>query len=260
MANEMTLLLNKIERRSGVWALNLPDKINKDTWANEVIAQDTIPTFSRFFPHKITVYLDRNLTPQDREGYYLLDPFLVDGARILGIKDINFHAFRDTGATAIPGMVSGGLGFYDFATTVTEYTYDDIALLQGSADLNSIFNGQVFVEFEYPNRVRFRMAVGRQSIPFRIVPLDVFVEHPLNLMTISPTIMETFEALAIADVAKYLYEYLKYYDDLETVFASSNFKLDTLRDLASTREDVVRELKESYVSPTNKNQPIMYTI
>ena len=104
------------------------------------------------------------------------------------------------------------------------------------------------------------MAVGRQSIPFRIVPLDVFVEHPLNLMTISPTIMETFEALAIADVAKYLYEYLKYYDDLETVFASSNFKLDTLRDLASTREDVVRELKESYVSPTNKNQPIMYTI
>lgn len=260
MANEMSKLLNKIERRTGLRALNLPDEINKDTWAKEVIAEETIPTFSRFFPHKITVYLDRERTPQDREGYYLLDPSLVDGAKIIGIKDINFHAFRDTGATAIPGMVSGGLGFYDFATAVSEYTYDDIALLQGSADLNSIFNGQVFVEFEYPNRVRFRMAVGRQSIPFRIVPLDVFVEHPLNLMTISPTIMETFEALAMADVCVYLYEYLKYYDDLETVFANSNLKLDTLQDKARTREDIVSRLQESYVSPTNKNQPIIYTI
>lgn len=260
MANEMSKLLNKIERRTGLRALNLPDEINKDTWAKEVIAEETIPTFSRFFPHKITVYLDRERTPQDREGYYLLDPSLVDGAKILGIKDINFHAFRDTGATAIPGMVSGGLGFYDFATAVSEYTYDDIALLQGSADLNSIFNGQVFVEFEYPNRVRFRMAVGRQSIPFRIVPLDVFVEHPLNLMTISPTIMETFEALATADVCIYLYEYLKYYDDLETVFANSNLKLDTLQDKARSREDIVSRLQDSYVSPTNKNQPIIYTI
>lgn len=260
MANKMTDLLNKIERRTGIRALNLPDEINKDTWAKEVIAQDTIPTFSRFFPHKITIYLDRERTPQDKEGYYLLDPDMVDGADIIGIKDINFHAFRDTGATAIPGMVSGGLGFYDFATAVSEYTYDDIALLQGSANLNSVFNGQVFVDFQYPNRVRFRMAVGRQSIPFRIIPLDVFVNHPLNLMTISPTIMETFEKLAISDVCSYLYEYLKYYDDLETVFANSNLKLDTLSDRARQREDVVAELKDSYVSPTNKNQPIIYTI
>ena len=34
-------------------------------------------------------------------------------------------------------------------------------------------------------------------------------------MTISPTIMETFEKLAMADVGVYLYEYLKYYDDLD---------------------------------------------
>lgn len=260
MANEMTKLLNKIERRIGTKALVLPDEINKDTWAKEVIADDTIPTYSRFFPHKITVYLDRDKTPMDREGYYLLDTRMVDGARIIGIRDINFSAFRDTGATAIPGMVSGGLGFYDFATTVSEYTYDDIALLQGSANLNSVFNGHVFVDFQYPNRVKFKMAVGRQSIPFRVVPLDVFVEHPLNLMTIPPTAMETFEKLAVADVATYLYEFLKYYDDLETVFANSNLKLDTIADKSRMRDEVVAKLEESYVSPANKNQPIMYCV
>ncbi|MBR2212861.1 MAG: hypothetical protein IJ889_00325 [Eubacterium sp.] len=260
MANEMTKLLNKIERRIGTKALVLPDEISKDTWAKEVIADDTIPTYSRYFPHKITVYLDRDKTPMDREGYYLLNPRMVDGAKIIGIKDINFSAFRDTGATAIPGMVSGGLGFYDFATTVSEYTYDDIALLQGSANLNSVFNGHVFVDFQYPNRVKFKMAVGRQSIPFRVVPLDVFVEHPLNLMTIPPTSMETFEKLAIADVATYLYEFLKYYDDLETVFANSNLKLDTIADKSRMRDEVVAKLEESYVSPANKNQPIMICV
>ena len=77
MANEMTKLLNKIERRIGTKALVLPDEISKDTWAKEVIADDTIPTYSRYFPHKITVYLDRDKTPMDREGYYLLNPTIL---------------------------------------------------------------------------------------------------------------------------------------------------------------------------------------
>ena len=58
MANRMTKLLNKIERRIGTRWLNLPDDMGKDVWAREVIAVDTIDTFSRFFPHKMLYYLN----------------------------------------------------------------------------------------------------------------------------------------------------------------------------------------------------------
>ena len=72
--------------------------------------------------------------------------------------------------------------------------------------------------------------------------------------------METFEELAIADVASYLYENLKYYDGVETVFAGTDMKISDLQNKAERRQDIVDKLKESYVSPANKNQPIMYCI
>ena len=71
--------------------------------------------------------------------------------------------------------------------------------------------------------------------------------------------METFEELAIADVAGYLYEFLKYFDGMETVYASIDLKLSEWESKASKREEIVNEIKESYVSAGNKNQPLMFT-
>ena len=52
MANEMTKLLNKIERRLGTSQMNLPDYLSKDVWARDVICNETLDTFSRYFPIK----------------------------------------------------------------------------------------------------------------------------------------------------------------------------------------------------------------
>ena len=41
MANRMTKVLNKIERRLGLSMLPLPDKLSKDKWA-EIIEEDTL--------------------------------------------------------------------------------------------------------------------------------------------------------------------------------------------------------------------------
>ena len=49
-ANNMTNLLNKIENRLGTKPLNLPADIAKDKWA-DVIKNDTLVTFSRYYPH-----------------------------------------------------------------------------------------------------------------------------------------------------------------------------------------------------------------
>ena len=55
--NQMTKLLNKIERRLGLQVITLPEKINKDSW-HTVIEEDTIPEFSRYFPNKIISIID----------------------------------------------------------------------------------------------------------------------------------------------------------------------------------------------------------
>ena len=41
-SNNMTLLLNKIERRLGVSVLNLPDDLKKEKWADNIMIPDTL--------------------------------------------------------------------------------------------------------------------------------------------------------------------------------------------------------------------------
>lgn len=91
-------------------------------------------------------------------------------------------------------------------------------------------------------------------------PLEIFVNHPSNLMTIPPMKMETFEALAIADVATFLFNNLKHYRNLETVFANVDINIETLEEKANTRNDIIEKLENSYVSAANKNQPLMYCV
>ena len=189
-ANKMTALLDKIERRLGTKPLNLPDYLQKDKWAEEVIANETLDTFSRYFPNAVNIRLDKSMRTKD--GYYLIDEPFGDNVEILGIRDINWQQFSQTTTRRHDAY---GYGYYDFLAN--NYGMDDIALLQARADQMSLFNNNIFVDFEAPNRVRFVTVTGSDvTMTMDNVPITVLVKHALNLKTIPPTMMETFEKLA----------------------------------------------------------------
>jgi hypothetical protein len=79
-------------------------------------------------------------------------------------------------------------------------------------------------------------------------------------MTIEPTKMETFEKLATCDVATFLYNNLKYFTNISTVFANTELPLDALSDWANKRDEVVQYLEDTFVSASNRNQPIILTV
>ena len=72
--------------------------------------------------------------------------------------------------------------------------------------------------------------------------------------------METFEALAQADVAGFLYNNLIHYDGLETVYANIDLKLNQLETEAGKRDQIIDKLNDSYVSASNDNIPYILTI
>lgn len=252
--NKMTNLINKIERRLGTNVINLPKELAKEQWAS-IIEQDTIPTFSRYLPNAIKVLVDTKKT--DAEGYSWVDTNLPDSIKILGIRDIDWHAFGTINGGA---RTPAGFGIYDMFSS--QYGLDEIGLLQMNADISSFYNTTIYPEFKYPNKVRFLTAAGTAAINFQYdsVPLTLLIEHSTDLSSIAPTKMEIFENLATADVASFLYENLKYFDNLETVFANIDIKIDSLKDRADKREEIVNELKDGYVSAANANQPLMYTV
>lgn len=253
--NKMNQLLSKIERRLGTKPLILPNDITKDKWVDEVIIPDTITTFSRFFPHMVRIEIDTS--PENKkDGYFIIDTSLLGGEEILGVKDINWSEY---GNSALAQQT--GIGMYDYLGAYNNYSMDDVMLLQARANMTSVFNNTIYVDFKEPNKIKLTSVTkGDITGGLAKIPLDVFVNHPANLSTIPPTQMEIFESLAISDVASFLVSYLQHYDGLETVFANVDMKLSSLERYADRREEIVRTLDDAHVNPANKNQPIMYCV
>lgn len=252
-ANKMNKLLDKIERKIGTRALNLPDYLQKPKWAT-VIEDDTLLTWSRYFPNELPITLD--LSQKKTNGYYVLDEYLPNGVEVIGVRDIDWNSFAEI---SLALQQNNGFGAYNFITD--HYNIDSVALLQMRADHKSLFSNQIFVDFKSPNMVRVSNTMGSDITRYqRSVPIVVFIKHANNLMTISPTMMETFEDLAIADVATFLYEELKYFDGIETVFANTDLKIGDLADKMNKRDDIINYIKESYVSTANQYQPMIFTI
>lgn len=242
-SNRMSKLLGKIERRLGTMLLNLPDNIGKNYWAT-IIQEDTIPVFSRFFPYRVMTVIDHEC---EKDGFFFIDKDLPQGSVILGAQDVNWEAYR----------CNNGYDRYNFLST---YGADEIGLTQVSADYMSLFNMGIYIDFIPPNKIRLETVNGSQVTRFRSFPLWVLIEHPANLMTISPTMMNTFEDLCTSDVAAFLYEQLKHFDDTETTYMTLSLKLETIKNWAGKRDEIIRILDEAHTTTANENQILMMTV
>ena len=248
--NQMTMLCNTIERQLGTSMLPLPDNIKKDTWP-QIIMEDTIPQFSEFYPYGMTIVVEPHIV---KDGFVFIDQTVPEGTRILGYRDIDWVAYRSDSRFDRYGIN------LDAQTWMTrQYALDDIALSAVGADMISLFDLGIFIEYTPPNKIRLVSVNGNPVSQFRPFPLVLLVEHP-GLWTISPTMMTQFRNLAKSDVATAIYETMKFFDNLDTVYGSLQLQMDTIQDWKSRRDDIVRELKEAAVSTANEYQPIMMTV
>lgn len=249
--NQMTILLNRIERQLGLSVMPLPDGLKKDDWAG-IIMEDTIPVFSQYFPYKLCEII----TPDMKKGEWCyIDQNLPEGTRILGVKDLDWNAYKSDWTYDKYGINTLS---QDYMAS-REFILDDVALTAAGADLVSLFDLGIYIEFEMPNKIKLVTVNGAPVSQFRPFPLIILIEHP-GLYTISPTMMEQFTKLAKSDVALAIYNVLKYYDDFDSAYGSLQLKLDVLQDWANRRDDIIRELDEAHNTTANENAPMIMTV
>lgn len=259
LANNMTDLVNKVERRLGLVPLadHLPKEYNKDAWA-DVIQNDTLVTFSRYFPNRVRFVVNKdtcNKVKEDGKWVYYIKDELLGGAKLLGAIDIDW---QDTSADNLSVGQTAGYGYYIPNYGGMESTFDAFLSSQMSADVASLYNNNIYLEFTYPNKLSITRA-GNIDVNLETFVVRLLVEHS-NLATISPTKMEVFEALAQADIAKFLWMNLRYYDQLETIYVNIDLKLNELETEAGKRQDIIDDLKNSCVSASNDNIPYIMTV
>lgn len=255
-SNKMGTLLNKIERHLGMNQVNLPDSLGKEKWA-DIIIEETLDIFSKYIPHKIEYIVDPSRDKAPNGDYYIIDESLIPGdVEIIGIRDYKW----DSPTNSLNGVNGQGIGLYDYYSD--PYSLDDVGMIQGYADLASLFNLGLYVDFDPPNKFYIKNALGHNAcLIHQKFAIEIFIKHASNLMTIMPTQFRIFERLAEAHVANFLYQNLKFYDGMATVFGENiDLKLSDLENAANKADEIESELKDTYVSAGNKNQPIMYTV
>lgn len=248
MANSMTALLDKMEEDLHMQMIykHLPDEIKKPAWEQRILKK-TLPTFSRYFPHKVPFVVSENTCNMkkinNQRVYYIKDEYL-GSLKVLGVQDIDW------------GDVStNNMGLY----RPREFSpHNDFMGYQMQQDTMSLYNDEIYPEFEYPNKITLTR-VGGQYVGAHTFTLKLLVEHR-NLATISPTKMEVFEELAEADVANFIYGNLKYVDSAEFTYINVNLLLDDLRSIAENRPNIIEKLENSYVSAANDNIPYIMTV
>lgn len=255
---QMTKLLNKIERRLGTKLIKLPKEIDKEAWI-EVITEDTLETFSRFFPnsifYEVNTSRDRHKKP-GMENFYYIDEAMVPGdIQIYGLRDVDFNSLASTGVAA------NSIGGWRDPIYGSMFGFEDVALTQARADMNSMVNTGVYPTYEHPHMIKLEGAGGLDiTTGLSTFRVELFVKHANNLTTISPTKMETFEELAELDIKIFLYNSLKLFQGIDTVFGTIDLKIDDWEGAANERKEFVEQLREKYISADNLKQPIMYTV
>lgn len=260
LSNKMSDLLDKLEDRLGLILLtpHLPKQLGKEKWA-KVIEKDTMVTFSRYYYHQIRFLVDSTTCNIRKEHgittYYIKDEEL-QGLVLLGVRDIDWSDFSSDNTSV---SQSSGYGYYspDYLGC-PQCTFETMIGYQMIADMQSLYNRGIYIEFSYPNKLQLRGS-GNVDINLKKFVIDLLVQHP-NLNTISPTKMETFESLAQADIANFLWKNLRYFDGLERVYINIDLKLSELEAEAGKRDQIIEEIKQSYVSASNDNIPYIITV
>lgn len=255
-ANNKTDLLNYIEKILGLIPLRdiLPEPYNKDSWMDEVILPISLVTFSTYYPLEVPYQVDPST--EKKNDWYFVDESKIANAKILGVKDIDWST---VGRDSLFYQSTYGFGVYD--PYVGQYGVDDIMMGQMRADIASLYNIGIYPKFEEPNKFKiegvFNSDITKTIGTFKI---KVLVQHPDSLLTIPATKMESFKALCVADTASYLVANLKHFENVESLYAQIQLRLDDLRDWASKSETIREEYKANFVSAENPSVPLIMSV
>lgn len=261
LANDFTDLLDKIEDDLGLRPLtpHLPSFATKDKWADR-IRKKTLPEFSRYYPNKLPLVVNDETCYKRKENdgktwYYIKDEIL-QGVKLLGVLDIDW--MDHTNRNASLGVSNASASRYYPTNGCIASTFETMVGLQMAADISSLYNRGICIDYKDPGKFCV-VGTGNTDYDLTSFVVSILVEH-VSLSTISPTKMTIFEQLATADVARFLYMNLRYFEGFETAYINIDLKLSELQEEAGKRESIMDKIEQSYVSTSNENIPYIWTV
>ncbi|MDD3172138.1 MAG: hypothetical protein PHF63_00465 [Herbinix sp.] len=227
-------LLTSIKMSLGIYQIKLPFD-NPDEALMDVLRIKTLPIFSVYYPYNMRRFIKlADLTPIDKSyerSIYRVPEELVAGRRIITINNIEPRNRPMGGNYLDPNM-----GYQ------SSELFGEIMMTQLNQDLTSLVTPPFTWEFREPNILilyNITALYGEAEFDFGLV-------HDENLSTIPMTLYEAFHELALLDIKEFLYNALKYYNELSTAYGTITLKIDDWSDAANQKSDLLSKWTDTF--------------
>lgn len=232
----MSSLLKRIKMELGIYSIPLPFD-NTDEMLADVIIEKTLRSFDVILPAVKTIDIDLNSLETTYEDFQKKTFILPEFFEHMGI--INIYSIDAVSPTYNANFYQG-ISPSNFFFNNNGSMYRDMMIGQAGYDLLSQAAPAFTFEFEYPNILTLYNLCSYSDK----IRVKFGYQHPANLSTIKETSQDAFIELAKLDIKAFLYNNLKYYDNISTAFANLNLMLDQWSDAENQRTELYREYSE----------------
>lgn len=240
---DKTHLMKEIRKKCGFYSIKLP--ISMEELYQEVIVDETIPTFSTCFPliKEVPVDLNAIRLPYDRDSrntnmpdIYEIPPiFPPDSDRfIVGIQSVKWlDSVRYQGLTSSFENVPALSSYFPLVK--------ELGIAQGAANLASVIEPPQVEEFIEPNR--FRLSNGNYYRDRVVLVLET--SYSESAFDIPRNLRGAFFKLALLQTKAFLYTNLYKIDGTEAVNLRLNLGIDKWEGCDEQADELIAKWKST---------------
>lgn len=245
MSLTLSRVMNRVKARLGVAVQKL--ELTDEDLAR-IIMEETLPTFSNFFPEFKSHKIYRHEKLEDHGGTYYIRG--LEERTILGMSRI-----LGGGCTSGQGLGNrNGYGRHnEFRRNVTPETgVRSFMMDQAAANVVSALMHPYTFEFKPPNSILLQPFMDEDYID-----VELKMVHA-SLMTIHPGLTEYFCKLALYDIQIDLLGIRSYFQNISTTYGEINLRLDSLEQADDKREELLELFREKASFSPNRQQIWVY--
>lgn len=230
----LSQLMTRIKMDLGIYVVPLPFE-NPEKALNDVIILKTLPVFSQFVPRRweetVSIHDLRCIDENVDVATYELPAhlFYMPIVSIMECEPVNsmFNGAYYSGTPILSG---------------TTDLFEDMMLGGATYDLMSALAPAFSYDFIRPNKLR----IYNMTCYLDKIRMVIGYQHAENLSTIPVDAEQSFYDLALLDVKSFLYNNLKFYDEINTAYGSVRLRIDEWQQAESQRDDLIRQWSETY--------------
>lgn len=245
-------LLNNCKRLLGISTFKLP--ITDDELL-DILYQDTLPTFSRYFPRYIKLKMNlRDCEKADNVVNSQRNNNIISSGTTTGSAayhlDISMYG-QDLVILDIEDIknIDARLNGYGNPYFYTDNAYDLLLNSFAQANLEAMVCVPPIYFYQEPNIL---VIEEFGSLTEDMVSITFLLMHAYDLSTIKMTYKDKLKKLFLLDLKINLYEILKHSDNIDTPFGQINLKIDDWANAQDKREELENEWEQHFLSHRRK--------